>query len=120
MNKKIRYFFWTAILFLCVELIARMFDFYAKYTYYDDISHLLFGFSLYSALKILRNFNVNIILIIYTFIALFWELLEKIGDKLFEQPTYLLDYFYFDGVFDIIFGYIGIFIAHYIYQRCVK
>jgi hypothetical protein len=54
------------------------------------------------------NFKRKIKSIFLTFIiAVAWELSEEIEERIIPNLPHLLDYFFWDGVFDIIFMVVG-------------
>lgn len=120
-KKKLEFSVISIITFLGIETIARMYNWYENFVIYDLISHLLFGIAFYSFIWIFLSNKVKLNFkdysFFYLFIALGWELLEKIGDNIFSSPNYLKDIFFFDGLSDVIIGFIGLYIANEILKK---
>lgn len=106
----------SIITFFSVETIARMYDFYTIYPMYDLLSHFLFGCGFYSILILFRYIKFNQFkksLKYYFIIALIWELLEIIGDKILITSDSMRDFFFWNGFNDIILGLIGLYYCYY-------
>ncbi len=98
------------IAFLLVELIFRIHDLYRIFPSVDIISHFMSGMATTSLFYWLFSLNSRneIKAILSTFmIAIIWEILEELEEMILPNLTYLKDYFFWDGVFDIIFMIIG-------------
>ena len=111
---KLNFVIISPIIFLTIELIARMYNWYEVIPIYDLLSHILFGVTFYSLYwyKFKRDkYVLNQAYTSYTIIALLWEFLEIIGDTIFVNSSALRDIFFFDGLTDILIGFIGIYLA---------
>ncbi len=116
---KLKFVILSLITFLGVETIARMYDWYSLFPYYDLFSHFLFGMTFYglywlefrtrkdSKTQFLKKASIK-----YLIVALFWEWLETIGDTIFLNTDSLKDIFIWDGVTDVIVGAIGMYFAY--------
>jgi hypothetical protein len=123
MNKKrdkINFVLGSVIGFLGIELIARMYNWYTIIPIYDLVAHVLFGVAFYSLVWYKLNFNkpkskqynFQYFTILYIAVALIWEWLETIGDLIFVNISSIRDIFFFDGLTDVIIGFVGLIIAH--------
>ncbi len=100
------------IFFLLFELTLRIHNLY-KFAYWVDVpSHFFAGIafaSLFYVLLCLTGIKSrNMFSIIFVAIAaVLWELLEMLGDAIIPQPAYMLDFFIWDGFWDIIITIAG-------------
>ena len=51
--------------------------------------------------------------VFYFLVAFGWELFEMVGDTIFINSNALIDTFIWDGVTDIVIGYIGLYVGYY-------
>lgn len=108
--------FKTALILLAAFLVAELFfRTYTIYKYFppvDVISHLLSGMALatgiywiFSLTKVKRKAALAVF---FTFAAgVIWEILEMLEEMVIPNPPYLLDYFFWDGFWDIAVMVIG-------------
>ena len=89
---------------------------YAIVPHLDAFSHFFFGLFL-GAIGLYFRQSYKRILIITLIVSLLWEYIEKLGDLLFDQPEYLLDYFLFDGVHDILAHFIAVTLIYIILPK---
>jgi hypothetical protein len=110
-NKAFSYGIVFFFIWLLVDFYGRLNNFYYLYSYFDIITHALFGLSLGFILYYEKVKKPYLITLIISFI---WELLEKIGDKIITQPSYMLDFFFWDGVTDI---FIHLIMVWFVYNK---
>ena len=109
-------FLW--IVALLVELTARFYDLYRIFPDVDVISHFAAGVAIAAFLFWLfvrhhldKKYNVNLYIAIGSIIvSIFWEIIETVQEWFFYNPAYLVDIFFWDGFFDIIFALLGTFV----------
>jgi len=100
------------IIFLLVELTARIYAIYKNFPPIDLATHFFGGIALGLAIywvlsmtAVKRKKNKTILL---TFIgAIIWEIMEKLQELVFINPPYNIDIFFYDGVTDIIVTVMG-------------
>lgn len=116
-------------IFLGIETIARMYNWYQLFPKYDLLSHFLFGLSWYGIYflwkqkdkqKLSKKGFFDRAFLSYIGVALFWEFLEKIGDTILFNTDYLMDIFFWDGFYDVVVGLIGLLFAYYILESRIK
>lgn len=101
------------ILWLLLELQARIYDFYKWAPWIDIPSHLLAGIALAAFVTWFiyqsRHKGKNLIILAWViFVSIIFEFGEM-GEQLIfpNQPAYLWDFFFWDGFWDIIMAIIG-------------
>ena len=108
--------FTTTLLFwviaLVVEVTIRTYDLYRIAPDVDILSHLLAGVAMAAGLFWLSDKwkfpHYRFAAIFGTIIiSLLWELVESLQELLITNPTYLLDFFIWDGFFDVIVATAG-------------
>jgi hypothetical protein len=109
----------TLIAFLLVELVIRIYNLYKTVPVVDVPSHLSAGIALsiifFWALSLTKSRRKRAMSIVFTFIAAcIWEILETLEQMVIENPPWMIDYFFWDGFWDIIVtvagGLIGLWI----------
>lgn len=117
-----------AILWLLLELLARIYDFYRWAPWIDIPSHLLAGVALAAFVTWFlyqsRYKGKNILILAWVIIVSIVFELGEMGEQLIfpNQPLYLWDYFFWDGFWDIIMAIVGglIFILLFKYRLKYK
>ena len=104
------------VLFLLMETFIRTYNLYETAPFLDIPSHFFGGMALaglsYWFLSVTSFKFKKTGTIALTFVgSLIWELLEKIQEALIENPPYLVDIFYWDGVLDVTVTLLGGFVA---------
>ena len=103
---------WMWALFLLHETFVRTYDLYRIVPMIDVVSHFLAGIALgatflwfaYRA----KYYHTNWVSIAGVIIAsLIWEGVEIVQQWVIINPPYLIDIFFWDGFFDIIFALLG-------------
>ena len=100
------------VAFLLVELVIRTYNLYQSIPPVDIPSHIAAGVALSTgamwvlSLTILKR-KRTAALTISLFIALIWEVLETMQELVIENPPYLVDVFFWDGVADVLFTLAG-------------
>ena len=106
----------TALLFwviaLVVEVIIRTYDLYRIAPDVDLLSHLFAGVAMAASLFWLSDKikfpHYRLAAIVGTvIISLLWELVEALQEMFVYNPPYLLDFFIWDGFFDVIIAVVG-------------
>ena len=100
------------IIFLLIELTARIYTIYKNFPPIDLATHFFGGIALGSAIywvlsmtAVKRKKNKTILL---TFTgAIIWEVMEKLQELVFINPPHNIDIFFYDGVSDIIVTVMG-------------
>ena len=97
---------------LVIEVIIRTYDLYRIAPDVDVLSHLLAGVAMAATLFWLSNKvkfpHYRFAAIIGTVIlSLLWELTEALQEQFIYNPPYLLDFFIWDGLFDVIVAVAG-------------
>lgn len=98
--------------FLNFEAFIRFRNLYQYLPEVDIPSHIFSGVALgigfYFVFVLIYKRKSIVFPIILTFLAaVSWEILETIEDVIIPQSIYFLDYFFWDGFFDIIFTTTG-------------
>jgi len=112
------------ILWLLLELVARIYDFYRIIPWIDIPSHILAGIALAAFLTwFIYQSNIkrkNLLVILWVIaVSTVFEIGEILEEKIFpNQPLHLQDIFFWDGFWDIIMAIIGglIFLALFKYR----
>ncbi|PLW80112.1 hypothetical protein C0585_04320 [Candidatus Woesearchaeota archaeon] len=106
----------SIIIFLSIELISRIRDWYRIFPYIDIFTHLLAGISLFfvafwigTVLKDKHKHKLAFFFVVAS--SIIWEIMETLEEMIVPNPPHLKDIFFWDGFFDIIFAIIGGFIA---------
>lgn len=113
------------VFFLLFELTLRIHNLY-KFAYWVDVpSHFFAGIAIASLVLMLLHLTKvkwkKTVSIIAVFIAaIFWEVLETIGDVIFPQPDWMLDFFIWDGFWDIIVTIAGGITFLVIFNRYIR
>ncbi|MEM4245209.1 MAG: hypothetical protein QXR60_03330 [Candidatus Nanoarchaeia archaeon] len=94
------------IAFLATELMFRIFGLYRTFPLVDVISHFLSGMTMavaiYWILSLTKVRRKAAATIMYTFFAaIIWEVLETLEEMVIPNPPWLVDYWIWDGIFDI-------------------
>ena len=97
---------------LVIEVIIRTYDLYRIVPDVDVVSHLLAGVAMAASLFWLSDKlkfpHYRFAAIIGTVIlSLLWELTEALQELFVYNPPYLLDFFIWDGFFDVIVAVAG-------------
>lgn len=102
------------IIFLLVELWARIYDLYNYWPSIDIPSHFFAGIATGTILLWIVSLSgvyrkKTFVLSFTLIVAGIWELLETLEEKItpFTVPPYLRDYFFWDGFWDIILTFLG-------------
>lgn len=90
-----------------LEFCVRYFNLWNTIPYCDKIMHFFWGLNIFLILVIMFKWKPRDALIGVFVWQMFWELGEMIEDMLVEQPAYMFDYFYFDGIKDTITDLVG-------------
>lgn len=106
----------SLVLFLLLELTLRIYDFYRDAPLVDILSHLFGGVAMaigiYWVLSLTIVEKKKIATIVFTLIgAIIWEILETLQELLFYNPPYLMDFFFWDGFWDVIITTTGSLLA---------
>ena len=94
--------------FLSFEAFIRIRNLYEYLPIVDIPSHLFSGLALglgfYWLISVWMNRKSFLLPVFLSLgVAVSWEIIETIGDKIIPQSIYYIDYFIWDGFFDIIF-----------------
>jgi len=97
----------SLVFFLLLELTLRIYDLYRDAPLVDVPSHLFGGaamaMGIYWVLSLTIVEKKKIATIVFTIIgAIIWEILETLQELLFYNPPYLMDFFFWDGFWDVI------------------
>lgn len=104
-------------IYLLVEAIARILDWYRVIPWIDIITHFLSGAAIgvfvYWYIQIKKHDERIFITLIYVyFIGIIWEYIEVLEESIWvEKFPHLRDVFLWDGFFDIVFHVLGAAIA---------
>jgi len=98
--------------FLGLELLFRSYDLYRIFPDVDIISHILAGITIYAiiywALTKTKAKRKNVTALGFALLIAFaWEALEQLEDRIILNTPHMIDYFFWDGVFDIITTMLG-------------
>lgn len=113
------------VVFLFFELMLRMYDLYRVAYWVDVPSHFFGGMALAGLalmfLYLTRWKYKDLYAVFFVFLAAWvWEFLEYIGDWLIPQPYYLLDFFFWDGFWDIIITTVGAIAFVVVFNKYIK
>lgn len=102
----------SIIIFLSVELIIRIYNMYRIAPLVDIPSHFFAGIALGTVFSWIISLNLlrmkATVVFVLTFIsACLWELMETLEEMVVENPPHLKDFFFWDGVGDILVTTIG-------------
>lgn len=100
------------LIFIGFELFLRTYNLYKDYSWVDVPSHFFAGMALAALAIWLFHFTKgrykNSYVMISVFVAsIMWEVLESLQELVAYNPPYLIDYFFWDGFWDIIVTLIG-------------
>jgi hypothetical protein len=100
------------VIALVIEVTIRTYDLYRIAPDVDILSHLFSGIAMAAGLFWLSdkwNFpHYRFAAIFGTIvISLLWELVETLQELVIKNPQYLLDFFIWDGFFDVVVAVIG-------------
>jgi len=113
------------IFFLGFELILRIHDLYRIAYWVDVPSHFFAGIAIASLVLMLLHltkvkYKKTISTITVFVLAILWEALETIGDAIIPQPAYMLDFFIWDGMWDIVVTTVGGITFLVIFNRYIR
>jgi uncharacterized membrane protein YfcA len=105
-----------AVFFLGVEVIIRIWDLYRLFPPVDLVSHVLAGMAVcaFAYWVVVRREGAQGrkgAILSTLVVALLWEGVELIQERLWPDPPWLEDVFFWDGVFDVIATVAGGFLA---------
>ena len=114
----------TAI-FVSFELVLRIHDLYKPMYWVDIPSHFFAGMAIASLAIWLLHFTKgkyrnSFIMIATLLLALFWEVLEMVGEVLIPDPPYLQDFFFWDGFWDVIVTLLGGYAFIWLFDKYLK
>ena len=100
------------IVTLIIEVIIRTYDLYRIAPEVDVLSHFSAGVAMAASMFWLSNKikfpHYRFAAIIGTIVfSLLWELTEAIQELVIYNPPYLMDFFFWDGFFDVIIALVG-------------
>jgi len=100
------------IIFLGYEVFVRTYDLYRTVPQVDIMGHFLAGIALaasffwFTSRYKIKHF-VATIFFGTILVSLVWEAVEAIQEVFIFNPPYLIDIFFYDGVFDVVMAGIG-------------
>lgn len=105
-----------AVLFLGFEVIVRIWDLYRLFPPVDLVSHLLAGvavcaFAYWVGVRRGSGHPRRRAIVATLGVAFFWEGVELVQERLWPDPPWLEDVFFWDGVFDIVATMAGAYLA---------
>ncbi len=106
--------------YLLLEWSARAFNLYLYFRPVDTILHILFGVAFASIALLIYEKKPQFILLWAFALAILWEGLEKLGDVILSQPSYLLDIFFYDGMKDISVTFLGAVVTVFVIRKFIK
>ena len=114
----------TAV-FLSFELFLRIHDLYKPMYWVDIPSHFFAGMAIASLTIWLLHFTKgkyrnSFVMISTLIVALFWEVLETIGEVFIPDPPYLQDFFFWDGFWDVAVTVIGGYAFIWLFDHYIK
>jgi hypothetical protein len=97
---------------LIIEVIIRTYDLYRIAPEVDVLSHFCAGVAMAASMfwlsdKIKFPYYRLAAIIGTLIISLLWELIEALQELVVVNPPYLLDFFFWDGFFDVIVALVG-------------
>ncbi len=101
------------VLLLVIDDLVRTFNVFFYWPPIDIPIHLISGMAVSAAFFWLFGFYDNIknrkILSLFASFLTFvlWEIVEDIQEFFFVNPPHMLDYFFWDGFFDILWSFAG-------------
>ena len=122
MKDKLGYLAFISIFTLiAMDILTRVFGIYKNYPIMADIPLHLFG-GMVAAIFFLWLYDgkETKIIIPSIVLAIAWEIIEAINDYYVPQPDYALDFFFWDGILDIIFHIVGTIIIVYVWKNFPK
>jgi hypothetical protein len=109
---------------LIIEVIIRTYDLYRIAPDVDVLSHLCAGVAMAATMFWLSDKikfpHYRFAAIIGTIVfSLLWELTETLQELVIYNPPYLLDFFFWDGFFDVIVALLGAIIFVFVRRNIV-
>lgn len=104
--------------YLLFEWTARAFDLYTYFPSVDIFVHTSFGIAFAAITLLIYEKNLKFTIFWAFIVAVLWEAIEIIGDFI-PVTAVFLDPFFYDGVTDILFTFLGAVVTVYILRKLI-